>query len=66
MAENAVQILTSVDSIKNVAEETAAATQKVSASREEQLASLEEVTANAEVLASTAEHLEQLLKKFSL
>lgn len=66
MTEDAVQVLASVDSIKNVAEETAAATQTVSASSEEQLASFEEVTANAEVLASTAEHLEQLLKKFSL
>jgi methyl-accepting chemotaxis protein len=59
----AVQVVSSIDSIATVAEETSASTEEVSAAAEEQASSMEEVTSTAQQLAEFAQEIRRLVAR---
>ncbi len=58
------KIITSIQDINAVSEESAASTEEVSASTEEQTASMEQVTATFKELSAMAEELRQMVEHF--
>jgi methyl-accepting chemotaxis protein len=60
------QIMTSVDTIKNLAISAAANTQTISASAEEQSASMQEISSSSEALSVMSQNLHTLVNKFKL
>jgi hypothetical protein len=60
-AKSAVNVVSSVDSIATVAEETSASTEEASAAAEEQASSMEEITSTAQSLAELAANLKNLV-----
>jgi methyl-accepting chemotaxis protein len=60
------QIMTSVDTIKNLAMSAAANTQTISASAEEQSASMQEISSSSEALSVMSQNLHTLVNKFKL
>lgn len=60
------QIMTSVDTIKNLAISAADNTQTISASAEEQSASMQEISSSSEALSIMSQNLHALVNKFKL
>ncbi|MGG3924565.1 methyl-accepting chemotaxis protein [Metabacillus fastidiosus] len=60
------EIATSINTVKNIAEESAASNQNVSAATEEQLASMEEIQTSSSTLANMSEDLQNLIRKFKI
>jgi methyl-accepting chemotaxis protein len=60
------QIMTSVDTIKNLAISAAANTQTISASAEEQSASMQEISSSSEALSVMSQNLHTLVNRFKL
>lgn len=59
-------VLHKITTISEVAKQSAAGTQNVSAAAEEQLASMEEITATSNFLSSMADELHSMISKFKL
>ena len=66
LSASSEEVVASVDSIKDVASETAGNTQTISASAEEQSASMEEIAASSQALSRMAEELQNAVNKFRL
>jgi methyl-accepting chemotaxis protein len=64
--EGSENIVSSMDVISRIVEETATGTEIVSASIEEQMASMEEVAASANSLAGMADELQNQVKRFKI
>ncbi|MGZ4107351.1 MAG: HAMP domain-containing methyl-accepting chemotaxis protein [Tumebacillaceae bacterium] len=64
MSTSTVGTVRAIQSISEVAEETASGTQNISAATQEQLASMEEITSSANGLSNMAEELHDLVSKF--
>src|SRR4030042_417712 len=60
-AKSAVTVVSAVDSIATVAEETSASTEEASASTEEQASSMEEITSTSQTMAELALNLKKLV-----
>jgi methyl-accepting chemotaxis protein len=60
------QVATSIKIVKEIAEESAAKNQNVSAATEEQLASIEEIETSSTNLAKMSEQLQLLIRKFTV
>ncbi len=63
-AKSAVNVVSAVDSIATVAEETSASTEEASAAAEEQASSMEEITSTAQSMAELAEKLASQISTF--
>ncbi len=63
-ADSAIKVVTAVDSIATVAEETSASTEEASAAAEEQASSMEEITSTAQTMAELAEKLANKISVF--
>lgn len=61
-----VEVATSINHVKNIAIQSAASNQNVSAATEEQLASMEEIESSASTLAQMSEELQLLIKNFKI
>jgi len=60
-AKSAVEVVSAVDNIATVAEETSASTEEASAAAEEQASSMEEITSTSQALAELALNLKELV-----
>lgn len=60
------EVVHTVDSVKNVAGETAGDTQTISAATEEQSASMEEIASSSQALATMASELQVIVSQFRL
>ncbi len=65
-ADSAIRVVSAVDSIATVAEETSASTEEASAAAEEQASSMEEITSTAQTMAELAENLARTISTFEL
>ncbi|OLS15353.1 MAG: methyl-accepting chemotaxis sensory transducer with Cache sensor [Promethearchaeota archaeon CR_4] len=65
-AKSALDVVTAVDSIATVAEETSASTEEASAASEEQASSMEEITSTAQSMAELAEKLTTQISTFKI
>ncbi len=63
---SAVTVVSAVDSIATVAEETSASTEEASAAAEEQASSMEEITSTATSMAELAEKLREQISTFKV
>jgi len=66
LSSSSEEVVRSVDSVKNVAAETAADTQTISAATEEQTASMEEIASSSHALSNMASELQRIVAKFRL
>lgn len=66
LSSGSSQVATSIKLVKDIAVESAASNQNVSAATEEQLASMEEIETSATNLAKMSEELQQLIRQFKI
>lgn len=66
MAAGSVQVVESIEMIRNIATTSAQRTEDISASSEEQLASMEEIASATEQLTEMAVQLQQMISKFKV
>ena len=64
LSTSSSNVISSVEQIRNISQETAANSQTISAATEEQSAGMEEIASSAEALAQLSNQLEDTLKKY--
>ena len=66
LSASSEEVVKSVESVKQLAGETAANTQTISAAAEEQSASMEEIAASSQALSRLADELQMVVRKFKI
>lgn len=66
LSASSEDVVKSVDTVKHLADETAANTQTISAAAEEQSASMEEIAASSQALSRLADELQTVVRKFKI
>lgn len=66
VSESGARVLSSIDSVKQMVENTVSGTHSISAATEEQLSSMEEISSASGLLAKQAKELENMMMKFKV